>query len=105
MGAIIDFVFFVLGAILNLIVLTIFVYVILSWLVAFNVVNMRNRVVYSIVNGVDAVMRPILRPVRRILPNLGGLDLSPFIVMIVIQGVLIYLLPALQNELHALVGS
>ena len=52
---------------------------ILSWLVAFNVVNTRNNVVRSIWNFLDAVTEPALRPIRRILPNLGGVDISPVI--------------------------
>ena len=49
---------------------------ILSWLVAFNVVNTRSNLVRSIWNFLDAVTEPALRPIRRILPNLGGVDLA-----------------------------
>jgi YggT family protein len=57
---------------------------ILSWLVAFNVVNTRNDVVRSIWNFLDAVTEPALRPIRRILPNLGGIDISPVILILII---------------------
>ncbi len=57
---------------------------ILSWLVAFNVVNTRNEVVRSIWNFLDAVTEPALRPIRRILPNLGGIDISPVILILLI---------------------
>src|SRR5690348_8654506 len=57
---------------------------ILSWLVAFNVVNTRNDVVRSIWNFLDAVTEPALRPIRRILPNLGGVDISPIILILII---------------------
>ncbi len=57
---------------------------ILSWLVAFNVVNMRNDVVRSIWNFLDAVTEPALRPIRNILPNLGGVDISPVILILII---------------------
>jgi YggT family protein len=57
---------------------------ILSWLVAFNVVNTRNDVVRSIWNFLDAVTEPALRPIRRILPNLGGIDISPVILILLI---------------------
>ena len=57
---------------------------ILSWLVAFNVVNTRNDVVRSIWNFLDAVTEPALRPIRRILPNLGGIDISPMILILLI---------------------
>ena len=57
---------------------------ILSWLVAFNVVNTRNDVVRSIWNFLDAVTEPALRPIRRILPKLGGIDISPVILILLI---------------------
>ncbi|QFU15167.1 YggT family protein [Microvirga thermotolerans] len=57
---------------------------ILSWLVAFNVVNTRNDVVRAIWNFLDAVTEPALRPIRRILPNLGGIDISPVILILLI---------------------
>ena len=57
---------------------------ILSWLVAFNVVNTRNDVVRSVWNFLDAVTEPALRPIRRILPNLGGIDISPVILILLI---------------------
>jgi YggT family protein len=71
---------------------------ILSWLVAFNVVNTRNDFVRSIWNFLDAVTMPALRPIRRILPNLGGVDISPVILILLIifiQKLIVdYLLPA-----------
>ena len=57
---------------------------ILSWLVAFNVVNTRNDVVRSVWNFLDAVTEPALRPIRNILPNLGGVDISPVILILLI---------------------
>ncbi|MGO4571934.1 YggT family protein [Microvirga sp. 2TAF3] len=57
---------------------------ILSWLVAFNVVNTRNQVVRSIWAFLDAVTEPALRPIRNILPNLGGVDISPVILILII---------------------
>ena len=70
---------------------------ILSWLVAFNVVNMRNDFVRSIWGFLDAVTEPALRPIRRVLPNLGGVDISPVIllllIMLVDRMIRYYLLP------------
>jgi YggT family protein len=57
---------------------------ILSWLVAFNVVNTRNDIVRSIWTFLDAVTEPALRPIRSILPNLGGVDISPIILILII---------------------
>jgi YggT family protein len=50
---------------------------ILSWLVAFNVLNTRNRFVYVVGDTLHRLTEPALRPIRRILPNFGGIDLSP----------------------------
>ena len=57
---------------------------VMSWLVAFNVINMRNEVVRVLWNFLYQVTEPALRPIRRILPNLGGLDISPIILLLVI---------------------
>jgi YggT family protein len=57
---------------------------VLSWLVAFDVVNRRSRVVYSVGDFLYKVTDPVLRPIRRVLPNLGGVDVSPVIVILVI---------------------
>jgi YggT family protein len=57
---------------------------ILSWLVAFNVINMRNQIVYSLGRTLYAITDPMLRPIRRVLPNLGGIDISPLIVILII---------------------
>jgi YggT family protein len=70
---------------------------VLSWLVAFNVVNTRNDFVRSIWNFLNAVTEPALRPIRQILPNLGGVDISPIILILLIifiQKLIVdYLLP------------
>lgn len=72
---------------------------ILSWLVAFNVINMHNDFVRSILVGLDRLTAPIYRPIRRILPDLGALDLSPLVVLLLIVIVQSILLPALFTPL------
>ena len=71
---------------------------ILSWLVAFNVVNARNDVVRSIWDFLYRATEPALRPIRRILPNLGGIDVSPIILLLGIfflqRIIALYLYPA-----------
>jgi len=59
--------------------------VILSWLVAFNVVNRSNRFVATLGEFLYRITEPVLAPLRRVLPNLGGIDISPLIVIIAIQ--------------------
>lgn len=71
-------------------VLQLFIYVIvaqaiLSWLVAFNVINTQNRFVYSVMNGLDRLLNPVLRPIRNRLPDLGGIDLSPLVLILAIM--------------------
>ena len=68
--------------IIDLYVWVIIVSAVLSWLVAFDVVNMRNRFVYLVGNTLNRLTEPVYRPVRRFLPDMGGLDLSPLIVIL-----------------------
>ena len=55
---------------------------ILSWLIAFNVVNTQNRFVYSVADMLYRVTEPTLRPIRSVIPNLGGIDISPVILIL-----------------------
>ena len=55
---------------------------ILSWLIAFNVVNTRNPVVHTVGDLLYRLTEPLLRPIRSMLPNLGGIDISPVILII-----------------------
>ena len=57
---------------------------IMSWLVAFGVVNVRNQFIRVIVDLLYRVTEPVLRPIRRFLPNLGGIDISPVIALLLI---------------------
>jgi len=57
---------------------------IFSWLYAFNVVNPRNQAVMTIGNALFRVTEPALRPIRRLLPDLGGIDISPIILLLII---------------------
>lgn len=57
---------------------------IMSWLVAFGVVNVRNQFIRVIVDLLYRVTEPVLRPIRRFLPNLGGIDISPVVALLLI---------------------
>ena len=57
---------------------------ILSWLVAFNVINTSNDFVRSFLDALDRITEPLYRPIRRILPDFGGLDFSPMVVLLLI---------------------
>lgn len=68
------------------------IYVIMGWLEAFNVLNRYNRLVYSIHTVLFRLIEPVLSPIRRFLPDLGGVDFSPLVLIFVIyfiQGVLL----------------
>jgi YggT family protein len=104
MFALINFVFFILNAILQLLIFAMIASAILSWLVAFDVINLRNAFVYNVARFLDAVTRPILAPFQKIIPPLGGVDISPIIAILVISGIQRFLLPAAQVALLNLVG-
>ena len=81
-----------------LIALKLYIYIliaaaVLSWLIAFNVVNTRNQVVASIAEFLYRITEPALRPIRSVMPNLGGIDISPVIlilIIILIENVILY---------------
>jgi YggT family protein len=78
--------------------LTIYVYIviamaILSWLIAFNVVNTRNPVVHMIAELLYRLTEPVLRPIRNLLPNMGGIDISPIILFLIILFIQSVILP------------
>jgi YggT family protein len=78
-------------ALLDVILLVLQIYIwlliaaaVLSWLIAFNVVNTRNQVVAVIGDFLFRITEPALRPIRSVLPNLGGIDISPIILILII---------------------
>ncbi len=69
-------------------VITLYVYIIIagavmSWLMAFNVINPYNQFVRSLWQGLNALTEPALRPIRRLLPDLGGIDISPLVLILI----------------------
>ena len=66
---------------------------ILSWLFVFNVINHHNDMVRQLVRGLNTVTEPLYRPIRRILPDFGGLDFAPMIVLLIIYILQRILLP------------
>ena len=71
--------------IINIYIYILVVWVVMSWLVGFDVINLRNRFVRMIYDVLNRLTDPVMKPIRRILPNLGGLDLSPLIVFILLM--------------------
>jgi YggT family protein len=75
----------IIDFILSILTWVIIIQVILSWLFAFNVLNTRSQGVRAIAIALDRITAPIYRPIRRILPDFGGLDFSPLVLLLVIQ--------------------
>ena len=75
----------VLITILDLYWWVVIIAVILSWLVGFGVINTYNQIARAVVRAFHALTEPVFGPIRRILPALGGLDLSPLIVLLIIM--------------------
>lgn len=98
---IIDPLFRIIDIAIELYIWVIIIGAILSWLIAFNILNTSNQVVYTIVDFLYRITEPALRPIRRIMPNLGGIDISP---IILILG-LIFLRMVLSNIHRALLGG
>ena len=76
----------------------IIVQAVLSWLIAFDVINRRNNFVNQLWSGLNRLTDPIYRPIRRIMPDLGGIDLTPMVVIIA----LLFLERIIVNNAYAL---
>ena len=77
--------FLVFDTILSLYTYVIIAQVILSWLIAFQVINTRNQLVYQIGEMLYRVTEPVYGKIRRVIPTVGGIDLSPLIVLLIIM--------------------
>lgn len=70
--------------VLNVIWFVMIAHIIMSWLINFQVLNLRQPLVWQFWNGLNRLLEPVYAPVRRILPSTGGLDLAPLVVFIII---------------------
>lgn len=77
----------------------VFVDVVLSWLIAFNVINTHNDMVRSIWRALESLTQPLYRPIRKILPDFGALDLSPLVVLMAINVLRAIVLPDIFTSL------
>lgn len=77
------------GAVIQLIIWAVIIQAVLSWLIAFEVINPRNRFVYQVIYTLDRLVAPLLAPFRRIIPNLGGIDITPILLILALNFVLI----------------
>jgi YggT family protein len=81
----------ILSLLANLITSVVIVQFILSMLISFNVVNYHNQFVSALMTGLNAILQPILAPIRRRMPDTGGIDFSPVVVLLLIQIAMIIL--------------
>jgi YggT family protein len=99
-----SFLEFIVSSLLSLLYWAIIISAIMSWLIAFDIINLRNQFVYNVHRFLDAVTRPVLAPFQRIIPSLGGVDISPIIVLLILVGVQRYLVPMAFAPLKAILG-
>jgi YggT family protein len=84
MDVIIGPLFWLITTVIDLYIWVIIIGAVLSWLVAFNVVNTSNRFVWAVGDFIHRISEPALRPIRGILPNLGGIDISPMVLILLL---------------------
>ncbi len=78
--------------IINIIWFIVIAHVVMSWLIGFNVLNRHQPLVGSIWNGLNRLLEPIYGPIRRVLPNLGGLDLAPLVALLIVYALRVVLI-------------
>lgn len=86
--------------ILQFVIYIIIAQVIVSWLLAFNILNMSNRFVATIANALYQITEPVLGPLRRVIPSFGGLDISPIVVFFGIYFIRLVILYPLMNSVR-----
>jgi YggT family protein len=77
--------FWLVGQLIGLYIWAVILAAVFSLLIAFNVLDTRNRLVWTIGDFLERVTEPALRPIRRVLPNLGSVDISPIILILLLQ--------------------
>ncbi len=92
-------IFWLIDTVLSIYIMLVFAQVVLSWLVAFNVVNTRNRFVYLVGDFLHRVIEPALRPIRRMLPSFGGIDVSPMVLLVALYFVRLLLIQDIAPRL------
>ena len=90
--------------ILWLLMWVVIVQVILSWLLAFNVINPHSQGVRNFIRGLDRLLAPLYRPVRAVLPDFGGIDFSPLVILLVISLLRNVVLPGILMEAGPTLG-
>ena len=92
---------FLVHAVVQLYIFILIATVIASWLIAFGVVNRHNQFVDAVLRTCYALTEPLLRPIRNILPNMGGIDISPIVVLIGLQLLVVLLDNTIFSPVHS----
>ena len=87
-----------IDVVLSLVIFIMIAQVIVSWLLAFDILNMSNQFVATIANALWQLTNPLLAPIRRMLPNFGGLDISPIILFLAIYFIRLVILYPLMRQ-------
>ena len=87
----------IVDLLLSVLLWIIIIQAVLSWLVAFNVVNTHNDFVRQVLFALSRMTEPLYRPIRRIMPDFGALDFSPLVVLLIIQILRSIVVPALAR--------
>jgi YggT family protein len=74
----------IVDALLQILTWVIIIQVILSWLIAFNVINTHNEGVRRFIRALDRLMAPIYRPIQKLMPDFGGIDFSPLVILLAV---------------------
>ena len=77
-------IFLLVDSVINIYIWLIIINVILSWLVAFNILNTQNRFVFAVLNATYQLTDPVLNKIRRFIPNLGSIDISPVVLILLL---------------------
>lgn len=91
--------FQILMLILNVVWFIMIVHIIMSWLIAFQILNMRQPIIEQIWHGLNRLLEPIYEPIRRFLPDMQGIDLAPLVALIGVYAIRI----VLQNNASAFI--
>ena len=94
----------IISILLNVLWWIILVQAVMSWLIAFNVINTHNDLVRSIWEALKTITEPLYRPIRRILPDFGALDLSPMVVLLILFILMNIVIPRLYVPTVGFVG-
>lgn len=90
------------NTVIGLIIFLLIVQAVISWLIAFNVINLGHPVARQVVSFLDALTDPLLRPLRRIVPRLGGVDISPIVLILLLGFIRVLFNATLAQALYRL---